>query len=43
MEKSVVVMDNCSIDHDDDICKEIEIECGMCFFEYLMSNPEIFP
>ena len=43
MDQSVVIMDNCSIHHDDDIRQVIEIECGMCFFEYLTSNPEFFP
>jgi transposase len=28
MEKSVVVMDNCSIHHDDNIREVIEVECG---------------
>lgn len=30
MEKSVVVMDNCRIHHDEDIRQVIEDECGMC-------------
>jgi transposase len=29
MEHSVVVMDNCSIHHDEDIRQIIEDECGM--------------
>jgi hypothetical protein len=36
MDRSVVVMDNCSIHHDEDIRQIIEDECGMCFADHML-------
>ena len=36
MKKSVVVMDNCSIHHDDDIREVIEVECGMYKYDLVV-------
>ena len=35
MDWSVVVMDNCSIHHDEDIRQIIEVECGMSLYSDL--------
>jgi hypothetical protein len=45
MEWSVVVMDNCSIHHDEDIRRIIEDECGMCYIivANLILNPRQVP
>jgi hypothetical protein len=39
MDRSVVVMDNCSIHHDEDIRQIIEDECGMFAILVVCSSP----